>query len=192
MVCELRKFGEALIIVSQFPTDISMNILRNAGTRIFHRIRDETNQRQVQGALNLDEDQARYLHYLKPGEAIMSAPGCSQAFPVYVCPDRLVFKDMSDDELAEAMRERFYSSYIEIWERPLPSSVKLKVQLKLHQLLKGGAVDIQRIRESTSTFDFKSEVLPVLQELIDKGYIRREICQKTGRILYRRSLTAPA
>jgi hypothetical protein len=104
MVNELRKYGEGLVIISQFPTHISQEILKNAGTRIFHAIRSDDDRRIARGALSLTEEQAAYLHFLKPGEAIVKVPNVDHSFLIYV-EKKNELPMLSDGELKNLMME---------------------------------------------------------------------------------------
>lgn len=109
MISELRKFGEASLMVSQFPTQVSGEMLKNSATRICHQVKTEDDRRLLQGALRLNDVQAAFLHYLRPGEAVVSLPGADHAFHIYVEPESYPKAgDVSDESLAAFMRERFY------------------------------------------------------------------------------------
>ena len=72
MVSELRKFGECMIFVAQFPTQISSEIIKNSGLRIIHRVSWLEDIRILKETLGMNEEQARFLSALKTGETIVS------------------------------------------------------------------------------------------------------------------------
>jgi hypothetical protein len=72
MISELRKFGEAMIFVAQFPTQIASEVMKNSGVRIIHRIAWAEDLRLVGEALNLDSSQQRHIAELGVGEAVLS------------------------------------------------------------------------------------------------------------------------
>lgn len=176
MISELRKFGEGVIIISQFPTQISREILKNAATRICHEVKTEDDQAILKGAMKLTENQASYLHYLKPGEAIINLPLIPHAFYVYVEPDR-TFSQISDDQLKSEMQRRFYGRVgeIEIQKpKPTPLLSRLATTIKLCQLLrKYEKLNLNQIQEAMglSAQAFFREVLPCLDELIITGKV---------------------
>ncbi|MFQ6085511.1 MAG: ATP-binding protein [Candidatus Bathyarchaeia archaeon] len=105
IISELRKFGECIITVTQFPSQISSEVLKNAATRISHRMKVEEDQRILQGAMRLSDSQSAFLHYLKPGYALADFPSINSSFLIYVdsaCD--LQVNSISDNDLAKKMR----------------------------------------------------------------------------------------
>jgi len=72
MISELRKFGECMIFVAQFPTQISSEIIKNSGLRVVHRVSWLEDMRILRETLGLNDEQAKFLSSLKTGEAIVS------------------------------------------------------------------------------------------------------------------------
>jgi hypothetical protein len=72
MISELRKFGEAMIFVAQFPTQIASEVMKNSGVRIIHRVAWAEDLKLVGEALNLDTNQQRHIAELGVGEAVLS------------------------------------------------------------------------------------------------------------------------
>mgnify|MGYP001028476101 CR=1 FL=1 len=186
MISELRKFGEGLVIISQFPTQVSYEILKNAATRICHQIKTEDDRKILQGAMKLTERQASYLHYLKLGEAIVNMPLIPYAFPIYVETESSILSQLSDDQLKNTMQKRFYEYHIEIAEKPSqPPMAKLIMQTKLYQLFKEyGSLTDDEIKTVVSTSEFYPIAVPILNELSEKGIIKKELDEKTGQTRY--------
>ncbi len=69
---ELRKFGEAVVYVAQFPSQISAEAIKNTGVRIAHRIAWTSDLNVLADAMNLNQDQAKYLNQLSVGQAIIN------------------------------------------------------------------------------------------------------------------------
>jgi len=176
VVSELRKFGEGLIIVSQFPTHISQEILKNAGTRIFHAIRSEDDRRVVQGSLNLSEEQASHMHFLKPGEAMIKVPNTDSAFLAYVNPIEPM-PTLSNEVLKRIMDERFHGNFIQIETVEAPAILRVKLQTTLYGMIgKGGEVEeralINAVRKEMGDLT-EIDMVQVLD-----GMVRREIVVK--------------
>ena len=38
MISELRKFGEAMLFIAQFPSQVASEVMKNSGVRIIHRV----------------------------------------------------------------------------------------------------------------------------------------------------------
>ena len=71
MISELRKFGEAMMFVAQFPTQVAAEVVKNSGTRIVHRLAWPDDVALIGDSLGLDERQREHLTRLKAGEAVV-------------------------------------------------------------------------------------------------------------------------
>lgn len=188
MISELRKFGEGLVIIAQFPTQISYEILKNAATRICHQIKTEDDRRILQGAMKLTDRQASYLHYLETGGAIINMPLIPHALPVYVETEPHTLSQLPDSQLVAVMHERFYEqpTQLVIEEKSLqPPISKLIMQTKLYQLFKDyGHLTYNQIKTMMPQPAFYSIVLPILNDLVEKGIIKKEADEKMGQTTY--------
>lgn len=72
MISELRKFGEAIVFVAQFPTQVASEVIKNSGVRIIHRISWAEDLRLVGESLNLTKEQVGHVSSLGVGEAVVS------------------------------------------------------------------------------------------------------------------------
>ncbi|MEM3403949.1 MAG: DUF87 domain-containing protein [Nitrososphaeria archaeon] len=98
MVAELRKFGECMIFIAQYPTQISTEIIKNSGLRIIHKISWLEDMRILRETLGLSEEQVKFLSSLKTGEAIVSIGRIRAPFLVSVDASSVVgvWKDSSE------------------------------------------------------------------------------------------------
>ena len=71
MVSELRKFGEAMLFVAQFPTHVASEIVKNSGTKIVHRLAWPDDVSLVGDSLGLNQKQKEHITRLKAGEAVV-------------------------------------------------------------------------------------------------------------------------
>jgi hypothetical protein len=71
MVSELRKFGEAMLFVAQFPTHVALEIVKNSGTKVVHRLAWPDDVSLVGDSLGLNQKQREHLTRLKAGEAVV-------------------------------------------------------------------------------------------------------------------------
>ncbi len=74
MISELRKFGESIFIISQFPSQISSEVIKNAGIQIYHRIIGSEDLRIISNLSSITSEQLEYLKRLDIGEAIIKDP----------------------------------------------------------------------------------------------------------------------
>jgi len=86
MVSELRKFGEGLVIICQFPSQVSRGILKNSSTRICHRIGGVEEERIVRDLIGLTEAQFAQIKYLKTGQATVYLSDSPTPFLITVDP----------------------------------------------------------------------------------------------------------
>ena len=71
MISELRKFGEAMVFVAQFPSHVAAEVVKNSGTRIVHRLAWPDDVALMGDSLGLNPSQREHLTRLRPGEAIL-------------------------------------------------------------------------------------------------------------------------
>ena len=71
MISELRKFGEGMIFVSQFPTHVAAEVVKNSGTKIVHRLAWPDDVALIGDSLGLNPKQREHLTRLRAGEAVV-------------------------------------------------------------------------------------------------------------------------
>ena len=72
MISELRKFGESMLFIAQFPSQVASEVVKNSGVRIIHRVAWAEDLRLVRDSLNLTPEQLAYVANLGVGEAVVS------------------------------------------------------------------------------------------------------------------------
>ncbi|MDA4117463.1 MAG: ATP-binding protein [Thaumarchaeota archaeon] len=72
MISELRKFGESMLFVAQFPSQVASEVVKNSGVRIIHRIAWAEDLRLIRDSLNLTPEQLSYISTLGVGETVVS------------------------------------------------------------------------------------------------------------------------
>jgi hypothetical protein len=72
MISELRKFGESMLFIAQFPSQVASEVVKNSGVRIIHRVAWAEDLRLVRDSLNLTPEQLAYISSLGVGEAVVS------------------------------------------------------------------------------------------------------------------------
>jgi hypothetical protein len=87
MVSELRKFGEAMIFVAQFPSHVAAEVVKNSGTKIVHRLAWPDDVSLIGDSVGLDQKQREHLTRLKVGEAVVSLGRISSPLLVQVRAD---------------------------------------------------------------------------------------------------------
>ncbi len=87
MISELRKFGEAMIFVAQFPTHVAAEIVKNSGTKIVHRLAWPDDVALIGDSLGLNQKQREHLTRLKAGEAVVGVARLQKPILVQVKTD---------------------------------------------------------------------------------------------------------
>ncbi|MGQ9759845.1 MAG: ATP-binding protein [Candidatus Methanomethylicaceae archaeon] len=90
ILSELRKFGEGVIVVTQFPSSISQEVIKNTSIRIIHTIRSGEDLVVLRESMSLDDRQREALTLLSTGEAVVNLPYRSSDLLVKVAPDPLL------------------------------------------------------------------------------------------------------
>ena len=72
MISELRKFGEAMVFVAQFPSQVAAEVVKNSGTRIVHRVSWPEDVSLIGDSMSLTQGQREHIMKLEVGEAVVS------------------------------------------------------------------------------------------------------------------------
>ncbi|MEM0118240.1 MAG: ATP-binding protein [Conexivisphaerales archaeon] len=84
---DMRKFGESVVYIAQFPSQISPEVLKNTGVRIVHRVSWNSDIKVLGDAMNLTEAQAKYMSQLQTGYAIINVAKMKSSVLAKVVPD---------------------------------------------------------------------------------------------------------
>ncbi len=101
MISELRKFGEAMVFVTQFPTHVASEVVKNSGVRIIHRVSWAEDLKLIGEALNLSKEQLSHLSNLGVGEAVVSLARLQQPVLVQVEAGSVLGLERRDLSLVE-------------------------------------------------------------------------------------------
>lgn len=71
---EVRKFNIALCVVTQSPSSINKDILKNINTFIIHGIKSDFDKRVLKESLGISEQYNNSIDKLEPGEAYIISP----------------------------------------------------------------------------------------------------------------------
>jgi len=86
MISELRKFGEAMLYVAQFPSHVAAEVVKNSGTKIVHRLAWPDDVGLVGDSMGLNKKQREHLTRLKVGEAVVGLSRLQRPVLVQVRP----------------------------------------------------------------------------------------------------------
>ncbi len=96
MISELRKFGEAMIFVAQFPTQVSSEIIKNSGLRIVHRLAWAEDLKLIGQSLNLTPEQLAHISNLGVGEVVVSLARLQRPILVQVSAESVLSVENRD------------------------------------------------------------------------------------------------
>ncbi|MDD1775750.1 MAG: hypothetical protein LUP94_00170 [Candidatus Methanomethylicus sp.] len=98
---ELRKFGEGVVVVSQFPSSVSQEVVKNTSVRIIHAIRSGDDLKAIADSTTMNGRQVNSLASLAIGESVVNLPHKSSNIFVRVTPDPLLCLPMPNEAVAE-------------------------------------------------------------------------------------------
>lgn len=84
---DMRKFGECVVYIAQFPSQISPEAIKNTGVRIVHRVAWSSDIKLLADAMNLTDSQANYMSQLQTGYAIVNVSRMKSSVLAKVQPD---------------------------------------------------------------------------------------------------------
>lgn len=87
-VAEMRSLGQGVVVVEQVPVKIAPDVIKNANTKIAHRIVSGDDQALLASTLGLKAEEAAYLSLLETGRALCHKQGMAR--PVEVDVDSTV------------------------------------------------------------------------------------------------------
>ncbi|AWR98264.1 DUF853 family protein [Acidianus sulfidivorans JP7] len=82
LISEVRKFNVGLCIVTQSPSSISTEVMKNTNIKIIHSIKADIDKRMISDSMSLPYNLVNIMDKLDQGYAILSAPNIKQ--PVVV------------------------------------------------------------------------------------------------------------
>uniref|UniRef100_A0A7J3ZLR3 ATP-binding protein n=1 Tax=Fervidicoccus fontis TaxID=683846 RepID=A0A7J3ZLR3_9CREN len=82
MLAESRKFGIGLILITQSPSSINVEFVKNLNTKIVHSLKTGMDIEIVEESMALDNEKASTLPLLEVGEALFSSP--SNPIPIHI------------------------------------------------------------------------------------------------------------
>ncbi|NNU78351.1 ATP-binding protein [Clostridium estertheticum] len=82
ILCEVRAYGEGMIIIDQVPIKLAPDVLKNTNTKIIHRLVSREDGDYVADSLGLENEDIGYLNKLKNGSALIFSEGMQ--YPVHV------------------------------------------------------------------------------------------------------------
>mgnify|MGYP001772528766 CR=1 FL=1 len=71
---EVRKFNVGVCIISQSPSNVDPEVIKNTNIKIIHSIKSNVDKKVIADSLSLDKEEIQILDKLDVGEAILAAP----------------------------------------------------------------------------------------------------------------------
>ncbi len=88
MLAEIREKGEGIFIVEQSPTKLVSDVIKNCNVKIMHRVSAKDDRDYLGSAMNMNDEQKRFVNNLKTGEATVFAEELDH--PIFVKIDRFI------------------------------------------------------------------------------------------------------
>jgi len=189
MLAEVRKYGEALIIVDQIPNKLTPEVLKNTNTKIVHKLFAKDDKEAIGNTMALEDEQKEFLSNLEVGRAIVSSQHLNKAIQVQVKElDELSTTDLEIIEISQLRKlaltyyqknyKRGVLSGLEQWKRkPSLEDVENFFQLaSSNELIEGWCSICDNFSEEF-TFDLKQYL--IVNDLMDSlDFVAKYICLK--------------
>jgi len=109
MLSEVRAYGEGILIAEQIPTKISPDVIKNTNLKIVHRMVDEEERKIMGHAMNMSEEQSKYISTLESGQASVYAEKADKPYLIEIpnFKGNVIKKGYSDQEIAQKNIDRF-------------------------------------------------------------------------------------
>lgn len=129
MLAEVRKYGEALMIVDQIPGKLTPEVLKNTNTKIVHKIFAQDDKEAIGNTMVLSDEQKDFLSRLETGRAIVFSQGWPKAVQVQIAQSTNTTSEeiIQDEQLRKTVLNYYCQCYrrgifpgIEEW-REVPS-----------------------------------------------------------------------
>ncbi len=189
MLAEVRKYGEALIIVDQIPNKLTPEVLKNTNTKIVHKLFAKDDKEAIGNTMALDDEQKEFLSNLEVGRAIVSSQHLNKAIQVQVKElDELSTTDLEIIEVSQLRKlslvyyqkeyKRGVLLGLEQWKsKPSVKDVENFLQFSTSNELIDGWCSICDNFSEEFTFDLKQYL--IVNDLIDSlDFIAKYICLK--------------
>jgi len=171
MLAEVRKYGEALIIVDQIPNKLTPEVLKNTNTKIVHKLFAKDDKEAIGNTMALEDEQKDFLSNLEVGRAIVSSQHLNKAIQVQVKElDELSTTDLEIIKISELRKlaliyyqkeyKRGVISGLELWKRK-PSIEEVESFLQFsssNELIEGWCSICENFSEEFS-FDLKQYLI---------------------------------
>ncbi len=189
MLAEVRKYGEALIIVDQIPNKLTPEVLKNTNTKIVHKLFAKDDKEAIGNTMALEDEQKEFLSNLEVGRAIVSSQHLNKAIQVQVKElDELSTTDLEIIEISQ-LRKLALTYYqkeykrgvlpgLELWRRkPSLEDVENFLQFASSNELIDGWCSICDNFSEEFTFDLKQYL--IVNDLINSlEFVSKYICLK--------------
>ncbi|OQY39063.1 MAG: hypothetical protein B6229_04530 [Spirochaetaceae bacterium 4572_7] len=176
MLAEVRKYGEALIIVDQIPNKLTSEVLKNTNTKIIHKLFAKDDKEAVGNTMALSDEQKDFLSYLEPGRAILSTQGLNKPMQVQIRQLDNLSTTTSDIISQKDLRNNVLAYYRDNYKRGIIQGLELLYSNKPSIDEVDKYLDFLRNKELIKTWtgvckNSSKEIGNKLKEVIDRsGY----------------------
>lgn len=86
ILSEIRSFGQGILVAEQIPTKLAPDVVKNTNLKLVHRLVSAEEREVVAGAMNMTDEQAKYLSVLEPGQCVAYMEGADYPYLLKVPP----------------------------------------------------------------------------------------------------------
>jgi len=142
---EIRELGEAIIIIDQHPSKISVSALGNLATKFVLNLSLNQDVAAISNAMLLEHDQKRYVSMLKLGECICRTDRLPQPLLLSIPPFPIKKGMVRDEDILKHMAP--YLKNLRLEKAPEPESGSIRDVQKPETLSPLGRILLENIAQ---------------------------------------------
>lgn len=175
MLAEVRKYGEALIIVDQIPNKLTPEVLKNTNTKIVHKLFAKDDKEAIGNTMALEDEQKDFLSYLEPGRAIVSTQGMNKPVQIQIKQLENISTTESDIVEKEEIRKNSLMYYKKNYKKGIIQGLELfEKEPSLEEI-----EDYITFFRSTDSFNLSNEWTAIfITKEKDKGFELKHYTEK--------------
>lgn len=111
MLAEVRKYGEALIIVDQIPNKLTPEVLKNTNTKIIHKLFARDDKDAIGDTIALSDEQKDFLSNLSVGRTIVNSQDFDKPLQVQIEENKELSTTLSKPIKVRTLKESSLNYY---------------------------------------------------------------------------------
>ncbi len=132
-ICEMRFYGEGIIIADQSPEAVDASAVKNTNTKLIFRMPDCDDRNKIGKSCGLDEKQIQEIAKLETGVAVIYQGNWESAILCKIDKNKIIFESPTTNREGVCVREKKYRA--DILSFLLRERVNHKIEINRETLL---------------------------------------------------------